>query len=125
MQAVTTRTVQMYLDEKNEILFITVLPDAEFTLENTRHDREVSLRLTVSKKVKVLIDGNCNFSSTTEGLAYAASPDANSNRKAVAFVSDSLASSMIANFFKNFNKPGLPYSIFKTREEALSWLKTI
>ena len=123
MQRVMTRTVEMLL-QSEDILFVKVLPGAEFTLENTVRDRKASLKLTGNRKVKVLIDGNADFTSTAEGLAYAASVEANANRKAVAFVSESLASSLIANFFSRINKPGIPYSIFKTKEEALVWLRS-
>jgi hypothetical protein len=121
MSKITTGTVEMHLDA-NDILHIRVLPDAEFTIGNTKLDREESLKLTGDRKVKVLIDGNPNFTVTEEGMAYAATPEANANRKAVAFVSSSIASALNANFFHKCAKPVVPYAVFKTREEALEWL---
>jgi len=36
---------------------------------------------------------------------------------------DSLASSIIGNFYIKFNNPSIPTKLFKTEDEALDWLK--
>lgn len=43
---------------------------------------------------------------------------------AMALITSSLTSKILANFFIKFNKPSSPTKMFKTREDALVWLNT-
>ena len=45
-------------------------------------------------------------------------------RKAEAFVVESLANRLIANFYIKFNRPKNPTKIFNKMESALAWLRT-
>ena len=42
----------------------------------------------------------------------------------VAVIAETLNESMIANFYKNYYKPGTPYKIFRKEAEAVEWIKT-
>lgn len=46
-------------------------------------------------------------------------------RLAEAFVVNSLATSLIANFYVNFNRPENPTRVFNSMENAQNWLKNI
>jgi hypothetical protein len=45
-------------------------------------------------------------------------------RKAEAFVVESLANRLVANFYIRFNRPNNPTKIFNKFEKALDWLRT-
>jgi hypothetical protein len=45
-------------------------------------------------------------------------------RKAEAFVVESLANRLIANFYIKFNRPKNPTQIFNSYDRALAWLRT-
>jgi hypothetical protein len=54
------------------------------------------------------------FSATEEGLSFS---------KAEAYVMNSLAHKMLANFYMKVNKPSVPTRFFKDKNEAIDWLK--
>lgn len=52
------------------------------------------------------------------------STEANKYGKADAFVIQTLAQKIIANFYIKFHKPKVPTKFFQSKEKALNWLKT-
>jgi hypothetical protein len=55
---------------------------------------------------------------------YWATKDACPYSKADAFIVNSLAMQLIANFYLKINKPERPTRMFKDENEAIKWLKT-
>ncbi len=55
-----------------------------------------------------------SFSASDRGLQYS---------KVEAYVFTSLAYKIVANFYIKFNKPRVSTRFFKSKEEALTWLK--
>ncbi len=55
-----------------------------------------------------------SYSASERGLQYS---------KAEAYVFTSLAHKIIANFYIKINKPAVPTRFFKSKNEALKWLK--
>ena len=55
---------------------------------------------------------------------FSTSPEAAQYRKALAFVVDSLANRLSANFFVKVNTPPAPAAVFESMEEAKAWLKS-
>ena len=56
-----------------------------------------------------------DFGASKEGLKYSL---------VEAYVIDSLAHKILANFYMKFNKPPVPTQFFKAKEEAELWLLT-
>jgi hypothetical protein len=75
------------------------------------------------KKLLVLIDASLNFYITKEGQEFAASAEANQNRKSVAYYTESIGSAIKLRHFKIVNQPVIPSEVFKTKEDAIDWLK--
>lgn len=72
--------------------------------------------------VIVFAEPGVNF--TAEGRAYGAEKGHAGNKKAWAAVSDNLAQILVVNFFVRFNKPKIPFKLFKKESEAREWLNT-
>jgi hypothetical protein len=64
-------------------------------------------------------DGSVIF--TTEGNAYSKRNQNSFPKICSAFVTNSLAQRLIANFYLKINKPEHPSKLFKTSEEAEKW----
>jgi hypothetical protein len=69
----------------------------------------------------VFAEPGVNF--TAEGRAYGAEKGNGGNKVAWAAVTDSLAQILVFNFFMRFNKPHVPFKLFKTEKEARKWLR--
>lgn len=57
-----------------------------------------------------------------EAREYAASEEGLRYSKVEAFVINSLAHKILANFYMKVNKPSVPTKFFRSREEAEDWL---
>ncbi|TND07792.1 MAG: hypothetical protein FD123_2943 [Bacteroidetes bacterium] len=85
---------------------------------------EVFLRITGGEKHPFLFESEGSLWYTREGREFASHIEHKQPFLAVAMVAESLAFRLIADFYGRFYKPKMPYKVFKTREEALDWLKT-
>ena len=76
---------------------------------------EPSLVIWDGRGSEIIVDpeGRVTFAESDEAAKY---------RKAVAFVVDSLANRLSANFFVKFNKPPAPAAVFDDMDEARTWL---
>lgn len=115
-----TETVEIVL--QNELLYVKIKENAEFTLENIKKDRELTRNVVGSEKLPVLVDATEHFFITPEGQEFAASEVANVNRKAVAYYAPTLPSLLKLRHFKTFNQPSVPSEVFTCKDEALDWL---
>jgi hypothetical protein len=118
----TVETESVILSISHNMLFVKIKEDANFILEQVRKDRELTREILNDDRVLVLVDASSHFFNNPDALNYAASVEGNYNRKAVAFYSGSLASTIKLRHFKNTNKPVVPTEIFKTKQEAFTWL---
>jgi hypothetical protein len=116
-------TDTVILSFKESFLHVKVKEDAEFTVEKIKRDREIAKKLVGEERTPVLIDASSHFFITREGQEFAASREANENRKAVAYFTDSFGSTIKLRHFKIVNQPVVPSEVFKSREEAIEWLK--
>lgn len=69
----------------------------------------------------VFAEPGVNF--TAEGRVYGAEKGHVGTKKAWAAVTDNLAQILVVNFFMRFNKPQIPFKLFKTEKEARKWLQ--
>lgn len=74
------------------------------------------LNLIIAGKGVIVDAAARSFSSSVEGCKY---------KLADAFVINSLAQQLIANFIIKFEKPPVPTSFFKDEESAVKWLMSI
>lgn len=78
-------------------------------------------QITQGKPVYLLVDGRNVRHVTLHARSYLAREGAD-GILAKAIVAGNPVLRMIGNFFLRLNKPPVPSSIFKTREEAVEWL---
>lgn len=121
MKKIETENVELSLQDK--VLFVKIKEGAEFTVERIKKDRESAKFLVGEERFPVLIDASSHFIITTEGQQYEASEEANQNRKAVAYFTDSIGSAIKLRHFKIVNQPVVPSEIFKSKEKAIEWLR--
>lgn len=94
-------------------------------LEDALAMREANLKLSEGKPFCLLMSGLSGYYTfSPEAKKLLASGEYSQLRKAVAFVSNSLATKLIVEAFIRFNKPQSPSRTFSTEEEAIAWLKT-
>lgn len=74
------------------------------------------------KLAPLLISGSDFMSDNKESRAYNSSPEVLQHCSAIAFLSDSIAKKLLANFFINLNKGKIPMRFFSTEADALKWL---
>ncbi len=120
---IETSTATFYVE--NDILFMRAKEDADFTLEASIEGIEVRKKLQQNKKMLVLIDTRNVFQVSKEAREYGASKEVSDLSTAMAILAGtSLATTLIGNFFINFNKPFSPTKMFKKEENAIKWLNS-
>ena len=77
-----------------------------------------------NKKVPILHVFGKYMNVTKEARDFSASPEGLEYSLAEAYVLNSLAHKILANFYIKFNKPKVPTQFFTTKEEATVWLLT-
>ena len=87
----------------------------------------VALRLKVSNYIpcKLFIDLKNVKTITKEARDYYGSEVAKNMAEALAVLTPSLVSKIIAAFFINFNKAPMTFKLFNSKEKAFEWLKRV
>lgn len=94
-------------------------------LEDAIQMREANLKLSEGKPFCLLMSGLTSYYTfSPEAKELLAGKEYSALRKAVAFVSNSLATKLIIEAFIRFNKPQSPSKTFACEQEAIAWLKT-
>ncbi len=70
----------------------------------------------------LLISGGDFMSDNKESKSFNSSPEVLQYCSAIAFLSDSIAKKLLANFFITLNKGKIPMRFFSTEADALKWL---
>ncbi|MCW3075935.1 MAG: hypothetical protein JWO32_544 [Bacteroidetes bacterium] len=125
MKSVTTEIAIMNFDEAEAILHIEMVSGAEMTLENTIEHYRIIKRLTANKEYAALINAANYFAIDKEALKYGSLQNAIGKRTASAHYNISDANRLTVNFFKTQYKPQIPVGSFKSKAEALLWLKAV
>lgn len=123
MNKITTSVAEMQLDDDG-ILIIKILPGAKMTLVAMKEYLEVSSKLLNGKKALVLFDGSVEYDITEEAKAFGASKEVQDTRIAIAFVTKSIANSLMFNLYLNVYKPQVPTKMFSSEEGGLKWLRS-
>ncbi|MCB0400929.1 MAG: STAS/SEC14 domain-containing protein [Flavobacteriales bacterium] len=107
------------------VLHIVFKKGVDVGLEDMQESKQARIELQQEKKMKVLVDATDLTFITDEARAFAAQKENAAMSEAMAIVSRSLPITILTNFFIKFNKPETPTRMFRDRNSALNWLKTI
>lgn len=80
-------------------------------------------KLADNKPYIIMVDARVYFTASSDGRKAGADKNVTPLVKAVAVLTDNLASELIANFFANFNRPHFKFKVFHNEAKALKWLK--
>ena len=118
-----------FSNEKFELFILTPVifklkPKAgvELTVDDGYEMRKNFLIFSKGNKFAVLTDTSNFFSTTSELRQLLASKEFTDLRFAAAFVTTSMASKILGNFFIRVNKPATPTKLFSDEEAAFAWL---
>ncbi|MES2568161.1 MAG: hypothetical protein V4565_14905 [Bacteroidota bacterium] len=96
----------------------------DFNIESLKKFNGVMGKMINYQKVPLLITLDEFAIPPVETRTFWAQKDACPYSLADAYVTDNIGHAMIGNFYLKFNKPGRPTKMFKTKEQAIKWLKT-
>jgi hypothetical protein len=123
MEAVeVTRTGKIWLDADG-IMRIVTFPGVEDTMDDAKQNVAACAKLAAGKPRPTLIDMRNLKAQSREVRAYYTGPETARLNLAIAILVDSPMSRVIGNFFLGFNKTDAPTKLFKSEDEALTWLK--
>lgn len=94
----------------------------ELTLEISREVFAFTRQHSPWKLAPLFLTGSDFMSDNKESKAFNSSPEVLQYCSAIAFLSDSVAKKLLANFFITLNKGKIPMRFFSTEAEALKWL---
>jgi hypothetical protein len=114
----------LVLSIKNYILHMVVKQHAEIDIDVVKVVVETRRNLQQGKKMLVLLDTRDFGCFTREAREYTSGKEVAGLDKAMAIITDSLPTKLMANFFIKFNKPQAPTKMFTSKNAALAWLET-
>lgn len=118
-------TSTVFMEIRNNILYIIVKEDADIDLEAVKEAFEQRKKLQGNEPILVLVDNRKLWQLTKDANRYSASKEVADLSKAMAVLTDtSLATRMITNFFVRLNKEYTPTKLFKNEKKALKWLNS-
>jgi hypothetical protein len=120
-EMVETKTVRIWMEDG--LMFITLLPKAILTLAEAKKNVVVMQKLAGGQKRPVLTNMQQIGWITREAGIYSAGEDVQQVVSALAVLVGSSFTKTLANLWKDFEKPSLPYEIFTSESGALAWLK--
>lgn len=82
-------------------------------------------KLTGGIKTPFIFEAGANCNVTKEARENAVRLEKISPMSACTVIVDNTAYMLIANFYYKFNKPTIPYKVFKNREDGVKWLKSL
>ncbi|MBA3683196.1 MAG: hypothetical protein H0W73_18830 [Bacteroidetes bacterium] len=121
MYSISTNIAELSFDEKNAVLYMTIIENAEMTMENTKDHYEKIEKITQNKKYAALIDMSNYYITSPEILSLTAQKSTFKNRIATIYYNSSMSNKLTNEFFKNNYKPEMVIKTFKTKAEGLKW----
>jgi len=110
----------LFWEEENIICYIYKKPVLD--LQMAKLAVETRLRVTNETPCLLVTDLTNIRSTTKEAREYYIANNPKNLVRAVALITPSVVSKIIANFFINFNKPSMPIKMFTHIEKAIDWL---
>ena len=121
-EAIEIESGTLYVQD--EIMCLRIKKDVEIDVHHAKEGLEIRVELQQGKPMLALVDSRDMLNMTRDARAFIADFEKKHNLNiALAILSDSLATNIVANFFIKFNKPVAPTKIFKTEKQALEWLE--
>lgn len=117
-------TTSALLELRSDYLYIAFKEDAVVELEHVIENKKARERIQRGKKMLVLGDIRKVWSVTKEAQDYLSSKEVTDLNIAMAILTKSLTTVLLANFFITFNKPAVPTKLFKSEEKAIKWLRS-
>ncbi|MEO5645355.1 MAG: hypothetical protein ABIQ40_06765 [Bacteroidia bacterium] len=114
--------VEIWLEDG--IVNVLYLDNAEVTVETKKEMFEVYKDITKGKKHPFLFSAAGSIWFTKEARDFASEMESLQPFLAVAMFAPTLGYRLMAEFYAKFNKPAIPYKVFKEKEDAIRWLKT-
>ena len=114
-----------FLSVRNGIVWLRIKPNFDIDVEFAKEGLDKRIELQNGKPALCVVDSRDMLNMTAEARKFIAEYEKEHNLNiALAILSESLATNIIANFFIKFNKPYAPTKLFKDEESALAWLET-
>lgn len=110
------------LELRDGYLYIAFKKDAEIELEHVIANKEAREKIQQGKKMLVLGDIRYMWHISKAAQDYLASKEVTNLNIAMAILTSSLMTVLLANFFIKFKKPATPTKMFKNEEKAIKWL---
>jgi hypothetical protein len=110
------------LEHKDDYLYIAFKKDAEIELEHVIANKKAREKIQQGKKMLVLGDIRYMWHISKAAQDYLASKEVTSLNIAMAILTSSLMTVLLANFFIKFKQPATPTKMFKNEEKAIKWL---
>ena len=117
-------TTSALLELRSDYLYIAFKEDAVVELVHVIENKKVRERIQRGKKMLVLGDIRKVWSVTKEAQGYLSSKEVTDSNIAMAILTKSLTTVLLANFLITFNKPVVPTKLFKNEEKAIKWLRS-
>jgi hypothetical protein len=105
----------------DKIIHLHYLTD-DLTLENSKEILKFTRSHSPWKLSPILLTGGDFMNQEKESREFNGSHEVLQYCSAMAFISDSLAKKLLANFFISINKDKVPMKFFNNENDALQWL---
>ena len=107
---------------ENGLIHYFIKPNSHLTFDDITSITEFSDKKGFNGKYLNLYEFGENSDANNDVRSWAAKDSGNHHTVADAFVINSLAQKMIADFYLKFHKPERPTKVFNNREKAVKWL---
>ena len=115
---------EVRLDRRHGIVRVSFVPGTVQDLDNAREEFAAVVRVSRGERLPLLVDMANTKSITREARAFFASDEVAKALSAVALLSRSSVTTMMANvYFAVFGDQGVPTKLFTQEAEAIAWLK--
>ncbi len=106
------------------IIRVMYLDHADISVAINKKMHEIYLHIAQKKKYPFLFSASGSIWFTKEARDFGSEIENKQPFLAVAIFAPGLGYRLMAEFYSRFNKPCVPYKIFKDVEEAMQWLRT-
>ncbi|HEY9082700.1 MAG TPA: hypothetical protein VIN73_05150 [Vicingaceae bacterium] len=110
------------LELREGYLYIAFKEDVIVELEHVIANKEAREKIQQGKKMLVLGDIRKMWHISKAAQDYLASKEVTNLNIAMAILTSSLMTVLLANFFIKFKKPATPTKMFNNEEKAIKWL---
>jgi len=111
------------LKRPDGIMEVHTHEDLCYEIEHMKEINAVFEKIIPGQRVPMFFIAGRYTSVSTEAREWGGTEEATRFSIAEAYVIQSLAQKMIANFYLRFDKPAVPTRFFNSKEEAERWLK--